>query len=63
MLLGGTYNLWTRNMDKLAKPKGDQKSRFIQAAEAAECDDDKVRFEKRLGKIATAKAPSTKYNK
>lgn len=38
-----------------------QSKRFIEAAKAAETDDDKERFEKRLGKIAKAKAsPPTK---
>ena len=32
-----------------------QRQRFIEAAKAAECDDDKDRFERRLGKIAKAK--------
>jgi len=32
-----------------------QSKRFIEAAKALECDDDKGRFEKRLGKIAKAK--------
>jgi hypothetical protein len=32
-----------------------QRNRFIEAAQEIECDDDKERFEKRLGKIAKAK--------
>jgi hypothetical protein len=32
-----------------------QSKRFIEAAKALECDDDKARFEKRLGKIAKTK--------
>jgi len=32
-----------------------QNERFIEAARELECDDDKDRFEKRLGKIAKAK--------
>jgi len=36
----------------------DQSSRFIEAARELECDDDKERFEKRLGKIAKAKPKS-----
>ncbi len=33
----------------------DQYSRFIKAARALECDDDKERFESALGKIAAQK--------
>ena len=33
----------------------EQSKRFIEAARELECDDDKDRFEKRLGKIAKAK--------
>lgn len=32
-----------------------QRDRFIEAARQLECDDDKERFEKRLGKVAKAK--------
>jgi hypothetical protein len=32
--------------------------RFIEAARELECDDNKARFEKRLGKIAKAKPTS-----
>jgi hypothetical protein len=32
-----------------------QSKRFLEAAKTLECDDDKARFEKRLGKIAKAK--------
>lgn len=44
----------------MTKPKKSQmaksqSSRFIEAARELECDDDKRRFEKRLGKIAKAK--------
>jgi hypothetical protein len=39
-----------------AKKSESQRDRFIDAARDLECDDDKDRFEKRLGKIAKAKA-------
>ena len=32
-----------------------QRDRFVEAARELECDDDKDRFEKRLGKIAKTK--------
>ncbi len=40
------------------KPRGSdlkQSKRFIEAARALDCDDDKARFEEKLGKIAKAK--------
>ena len=37
-----------------------QSDRFIEAARRLECDDDKARFEKRLGKIAKAKPKGEK---
>jgi hypothetical protein len=37
-----------------------QSQKFIKAARELGCDDDKERFEKRLGKIVKAKPPTTK---
>lgn len=46
-------------MPKLIKssesPQDDQLSRFIETARALGCDEDKERFEKQLGEIATHK--------
>ena len=40
---------------KSGKPTGDaQVDRFIETARALECDEDKERFEAKLGKIASA---------
>jgi len=36
------------------KPVNEQHKRFIETARELECDEDKERFEKQLGKIATA---------
>ena len=49
----------------MTRPKqkpSSQRDRFIEAAKAAECDDNKDRFEKRLGKIAKVK-PKPKEGK
>lgn len=40
---------------KKAIPSKNQRDRFIEAAKAVEADDNKERFEKRLGKIAKMK--------
>ena len=44
----------TRRPKSVARPSvtPSQRQRFEEAARALECDDDKDRFEKRLGKIA-----------
>jgi hypothetical protein len=42
-----------KSLEKLAPAS--QQQRFIDAARELECDDDKDRFERRLGKIAKAK--------
>ncbi len=43
---------------KPSKPtSADQHRRFIETARALECDEDKERFEGKLGKIATVKQP------
>jgi hypothetical protein len=42
----------------MAKPKlteNEQKARFIEAARKLECDEDKDRFEEKLGKLAGVK--------
>ncbi len=41
--------------------KDDQHKRFVETARALECDEDKERFEDKLGKIASAPV-STKRN-
>ena len=42
------------------KPIDPQHKRFIETARQLECDEDQERFEKKLGKIATAKPPKSK---
>jgi hypothetical protein len=39
------------------KPEKDQFNRFVETARKLECDEDKERFEKSLGKIAAYKPP------
>ena len=48
-------------MAKLKKPdKPKRADDFESVAKRLECDDDKERFEAKLGKLAKAKAPATK---
>lgn len=42
-------------MGKKLKDPRDQFARFVETARKLECDDDKERFEERLGKVAKAK--------
>jgi hypothetical protein len=44
-------------MSKNTKTDSDQHRRFIETAHALECDENKERFEDKLGKIAAAKPP------
>jgi hypothetical protein len=54
----------------MAKPKNlehnpddkEQFNRFVETARKLECDEDKERFEKSLGKIAAYKPPKAKAN-
>ena len=39
---------------KKTKPRPEKKDDFVSVARRLECDDDKGRFEKKLGKIARA---------
>jgi hypothetical protein len=45
----------------VAKPKSQTgKDDFLSVAKRLECDDDKARFEKKLGELAKAKPPNRK---
>jgi hypothetical protein len=43
-------------MPKNPKPISDQQKRFVETARALECDEDKERFEEKLGRIARVKS-------
>lgn len=45
------------SMPKNRKPIEPQHKRFIETARALECDEDKERFEEKLGRIARARSP------
>jgi hypothetical protein len=50
-------------MSKSSKPIDPQFSRFVETARKLDCDEDKERFEKSLGKIAAYKPPKKSKTK
>lgn len=50
-------------MAKVQKPIKSAPDDFVSVAKRLECDEDKTRFEKKLGKIAMAKAKNANTSK